>query len=174
MKSWRGAYAGLDFDQMDRLYFPNKGWSSRLACFKNPTEGYSKVVAELIGAHSFGDYVADAKLSDQGSAHGVVPAYDAGMLGGLNNLSGFAQNQLNGDDIRYAGLRDDMRAGVSIETGKVGKPYSETQLTGWMNIEFGIDLPRRRNAARAWLSGLRPFRYRGVECLPFSWNAVTG
>ena len=30
-KSFGGAYAGLDFDQMDRLYFPTSGWSSRLA-----------------------------------------------------------------------------------------------------------------------------------------------
>ena len=156
-KTYGGAYAGLDFNQMDRLYFPTAGWSSRLAYFNSPSEGYSKLLAELNGAHSFGNYVLNAKLSYQGSPKGSLPAYDAGTLGGLNNLSGFAQNQLYGDDIRYAGLRiekiigrlpmglrGDMRAGMSLETGKVGTPYTETQLRGWMNsasIYLGGETP---------------------------------
>lgn len=155
--SYGGAYAGLDFDQMDRLYFPTSGWSSRLAYFNSPSEGYSKVFASLGGAHAFGDYVLNARASYQGSPKGSLPAYDAATLGGFNELSGFAQNQLTGDDIRYAGLRiekiigrlpmglrGDMRAGVALETGKVGKPYTETQLTGWMNsasIYLGGETP---------------------------------
>ncbi len=155
--SFSGAYAGLDFDQMDRLYFPTKGWSSRLAYFNAAGEDYSKVFAQLMGAHSFGDYVLNARVSYQGSPRGVLPAYDAATVGGLNNLSGFAKDQLIGDDIRYAGvriekiigrlpmgLRGDMRAGVSLETGKVGKPYSETRLKGWMNsasIYLGGETP---------------------------------
>ena len=156
-KSYGGAYAGFDFDQMDRLYFPTNGWSSRLAYFDSSGEGYSKVLAQLMGAKSFGDYVLNARLSYQGSPKGTLPAYDAATLGGLNNLSGFATNQLNGDDIRYAGLRiekiigrlpmglrGDMRAGMAFETAKVGKPYTETQLSGWMNsasIYLGGETP---------------------------------
>ncbi|MFZ4535491.1 patatin-like phospholipase family protein [Propionivibrio sp.] len=145
-RSYGGAYAGLDFDQMDRLYFPTSGWSSRLAYFDSSKGGYSKVFAQLMGAYSLGDYVLNARLSYQGSPKGELPVYDAGTLGGLNNLGGFAEGQLIGDDIRYAGiraekiigrlpmgLRGDMRIGMSLETGKVGKPYTETQRTGWMN-----------------------------------------
>ncbi len=155
--SYGGAYATLDFDQMDRLYFPTRGWSSTLAYFNAPSQGYSKLVAQLEGAHSFGDYVLNARLSYQGSPTGVLPAYDAGTLGGFNNLSGFVQNQLNGDDMRYAGvrvekiigrlplgLRGDMRAGVSLETARVGTPYTETQLTGRLNsasIYLGGETP---------------------------------
>ena len=67
------------------------------------------------------------------------------------------QNQLNGDDMRYAGvrvekiigrlplgLRGDMRAGVSLETARVGTPYTETQLTGRLNsasIYLGGETP---------------------------------
>ena len=131
---------------MDRLYFPTRGSSSTLTYFNSPTEGYSKLYAQLAGAHSFGDYVLSARLSYEGSPTGTLPPYDAGSLGGFNNLSGFVQNQLSGDDIRYAGLRaekiigrlplglrGDMRAGISLETGKVGTPYTETQLTGRIN-----------------------------------------
>lgn len=155
--SYGGAYAGLDFDQMDRLYFPTSGWSSRLAYFKSPSQDYSKILASLGAAHAFGDYVLNAKLSYQGSLQGSLPIYDAATLGGLNELSGFAQNQLRGDKISYAGLRiekiigrlpmglrGDMRAGISLETGKVGTTYTETQLSGWMNsasIYLGGETP---------------------------------
>ena len=115
------------------------------------------MLAQLIGAKSFGDYVFNARLSYQGSPKGTLPAYDAVTLGGLDNLGGFAQNQINGDDIRYAGLRvekiigrlpmglrGDMRAGLALETAKVGTLYTETQLSGRMNsasIYLGGETP---------------------------------
>ena len=67
-------------------------------------------------------------------------------LGGFLNMSGFAQGQLLGDDMRYAsvraekivgifplGIRGDMRFGMALETAKVGKPITETRRTGWLN-----------------------------------------
>ena len=144
-ESFGGIYAGLDFDQMDRLYFPTSGWQSRIGYFYSPSEDYSKLVANFMVAHSFGDYVINSKLSYQGSPLGKLPAYDAGTLGGFNNLSGYTANQLVGDDITYGnirvekiigrmpmGLRGDMRLGVAIEAGKVGNPYTETELNGWI------------------------------------------
>ena len=144
-ESFGAAYAGFDFDQMDRLYFPTSGWQSRIGYFYSPSEDYSKLVANFMVAHSFGDYVINSKLSYQGSPSGELPAYDAGTLGGFNNLSGYTANQLVGDDITYGnirvekiigrmpmGLRGDMRLGVAIEAGKVGNPYTETELNGWI------------------------------------------
>ena len=144
-ESFGAIYAGLDFDQMDRLYFPTSGWQSRIGYFYSPSEDYSKLVANFMVAHSFGDYVINSKLSYQGSPLGKLPAYDAGTLGGFNNLSGYTANQLVGDDITYGnirvekiigrmpmGLRGDMRLGVAIEAGKVGNPYTETELNGWI------------------------------------------
>jgi len=145
-RSYGGHYAALDFDQMDRLYFPTSGWSSKVAYFNSPKEGYSKLNAELSGAYALGDYVLNGKLSYQGSLNGNLPIYDAGTLGGFNNLSAFAANQINGDHVRYAslraekiigrlplGLRGDMRIGVALEAGKFGQLYTETQRTGWLN-----------------------------------------
>ena len=141
-----GAYVALDFDQMDRLYFPTAGWSARFGYFDSPTDDYSKLTADVRGAYALNDYVLNAKFSYQGSLQGQLPIYDAGTLGGFHNLGGFAPNQLVGDDVRYfglraekiigrlpLGLRGDMRAGLALETAKVGHPYMETNRTGWLN-----------------------------------------
>ena len=156
-KSFGGQYASLDFDQMDRLYFPTSGWASRMAYFNSPKGGYSKLSAEVRGAYAFNDLVLNAKFSYLGSPRGELPIYDAGSLGGFLNLSGFAPGQLIGDDIRYVGLRaeqiigrlpmglrGDMRAGLAFEAARIGKPYTETQRTGWLNsaaIYLGGETP---------------------------------
>ena len=144
-ESYGGQYFAFDLDQMDRLYFPTAGWSSRFSYFNSPREEYSKLTVDLRAAHAFGDFVVNSKLSYQGALSGHLPISDAGSLGGFLNLSGFASGQLNGDDIRYGGvrfekiigrlplgLRGDMRAGLALEAGKVGTPYTETNRTGWL------------------------------------------
>ena len=143
--SFGGMYTTLDFDQMNRLYFPTTGWSSKMAYFNTPSEDYSKLIASFKVAYPFRDYVINSELSYQGSLTGKLPANNAGTLGGFAKLSGYAQNQLNGDDIRYGnvrfekiigrmpmGFRGDMRLGFTLEAGKVGTPYTETELTGWV------------------------------------------
>ena len=157
-QAYGGEYVTLDFEQMDRLYFPTSGWSSKFAYFNAASQGYSKLTSELKAAYAINDLVLNAKLSYQGSPRGELPTYDAGTLGGFFNLSGFAANQLNGDDIRYAGLRaekivgrpplglrGDLRAGIALETAKIGHPYTETQRTGWLN------------SASLYLGGETPF-----------------
>ena len=143
--SYGAGYLALDFDQMDRLYFATSGWAARVGYFNVPSQDYSKVTADLRAAKAFGDVVVNGKVSYQGSPSGTLPFYDAGTLGGFLNLSGFASGQLVGDDIRYGGvrfekiigrlplgLRGDMRAGLALEAGKVGTPYTETKRTGWL------------------------------------------
>lgn len=145
-EAFGSAYVMVDFDQLDRLYFPTRGWSSSVAYFNSPSGGYSKIFAQLIGVHSLGDFVFNLRLRYQGSLSSSLPAFDAGALGGLNNLAGFAQNELVGDDISYAGLRieriigrfpmglrGDIRLGAALETGKIGTPYTETKVDGWTN-----------------------------------------
>ncbi|MCT6647313.1 hypothetical protein N4G37_14710, partial [Enterococcus faecalis] len=74
-----------------------------------------------------------------GSPRGLLPYYDGATLGGFLNLSAYAYGQLLGDNMRYAslraerivgraplGLRGDMRAGLALEIGKMGTPYTET------------------------------------------------
>ncbi|MBK7565584.1 MAG: patatin-like phospholipase family protein [Propionivibrio sp.] len=143
-ESYGGGFLTLDFDQKNQLYFPSSGWSSRLGYFDVSEKGYSRLLAELQGAYSIGDYVINSGVRYQGSLRGKLPTYDAGTLGGFLNMSGFARNELNGDDITNGnlrfekiigrfpmGLRGDLRAGISLEAGKVGTPYTETQIKGW-------------------------------------------
>jgi NTE family protein len=86
-----------------------------------------------------------------------LPVYDPGSLGGMLNMTAFAVGQLKGDDISMAslraeriigrlplGLRGDMRLGVAFEAAKVGTPYTETNLKGWINstaIYLGGETP---------------------------------
>ena len=49
-----GQYVAFDFDQMDRLYFATRGWSSRVAYFNAPARDYSKLFVDLRGAYAFG------------------------------------------------------------------------------------------------------------------------
>lgn len=151
---WR---ASLDLDQFDRMYFPTKGWAAQLSYFDSAQMHYSRADADLRGAFSLGGTVFNARLRYTGSPHGVLPGYDAGSLGGFQNMMAFAQNQLLGDDIRYAGLRTeqiigrlplglrgDMRLGVAFEAARIGKPYSETGRSGILDstaIYIGGETP---------------------------------
>jgi NTE family protein len=106
---------------------------------------------------SVGDWVLGGRFSYQGSPRGQLPVNDAASLGGMLRMSAFATGQLNGDDIRYGhlraerivgrlplGLRGDMRLGMALETAKIGRPYTETNLRGWINsgaIYLGGETP---------------------------------
>jgi NTE family protein len=151
---WR---ATLDFDQFDRMYFPTRGWAAQLAYFDSPRQNYSRADADLRGAFALGGTVFNARLRYIGSPKGELPLYDAGMLGGFQNMTAFAPNQIIGDDIRYAGLRTeqiigrlplglrgDMRLGLSFEAAQVGMRYSESKLNGILDstaIYIGGETP---------------------------------
>ncbi|MCP5229170.1 MAG: patatin-like phospholipase family protein [Candidatus Accumulibacter sp.] len=144
-KTFGGWFGALDFDQTDRIYFPTKGWSSSVKYFDSDTDGYSKLDAGASGYVSIGDWVLASRLSYQGSPIGQLPVYDLGQLGGMLNMTPFAVGQLKGDDMRYGsiraeriigrlplGLRGDLRFGAALETAKVGRPFTETTLKGWI------------------------------------------
>jgi len=141
-----GIRASLDFDQMNRMYFPTDGWAAKLIYFDSPQSGYSRVDAGLQGAVSWGDTVFNARVAYTGSPRGQLPGYDAAALGGVFNLSAYATNQILGDDISYAGiraerivgrlplgLRGDMRLGVMLEGARAGFRYTETTREGWLD-----------------------------------------
>lgn len=138
-----GWKASLDFDQFDRMHFPTRGWAAQLSYFDSPEVGYSRADANLQGAFALGGTVFNARFRYTGSPRGVLPAYDAGYLGGFLNMTAFAPNQLIGDDIRYAGLRTeriighlplglsgDMRLGFALEAARIGTRYTETKRDG--------------------------------------------
>ena len=136
----------LDLDQFDQLHVPKSGWSARLEFFESSREDYSRAALNLNAAVPLGPWVVGLRGSYTGSTHGRLPVQDAAKLGGFLNLSGFAAGQLSGDKISYAhvraerivgtmplGLRGDMRVGLALETGRVGRPLSEPRRTGWLD-----------------------------------------
>ena len=156
-KRYGGWIAQADLDSTDRLYFPTTGWFSKISYFDSAAEGFSKLNASAGVYTSMGDWVLNSRASYQGSPVGQLPIYDSGSLGGVFNMTAFAPGQLKGDDMTYGslraeriigrlplGLRGDMRLGLMLEAAKVGTPYTETELKGWINstaIYLGGETP---------------------------------
>ena len=141
-----GGFVGLEFDQFNRLYFPSKGWATRLRYFSSPEQNFSRLDARVEGVYPIESYVLGAKATYAGSPSGRLPLFDAGQLGGFLNMSAFATGQLVGDDVTYAqlkvekiigtfplGLRGDMRLGLALEAAYRGEAYTETKRTGVLN-----------------------------------------
>ena len=147
----------LDIDQLNRLYFPTRGWAVAASWFESKSRDYSRAAVELRGAVDLGDFVLGTRLAHTGSPRGTIPAYDAATLGGFLNLSGFAHGQLLGDTVSYAhlraerivsrsplGLRGDLRLGLAYELGRVRGPYTEPRGKGWFDsatIYLGGETP---------------------------------
>ncbi|MBL8421033.1 MAG: patatin, partial [Dechloromonas sp.] len=158
--SYSGWAASLSLDQMNRLYFPTRGWATRFDYFDSSEAGFSRAEGDIQGAFSLGKTVFTGRVNYVGSPKGQLPFFNAGKLGGFLNMSAFARGQILGDDITYAGisaeqiigtfplgLRGDMRLGFALEGAHVGTYYTETNLSG-TNI---------LNSAALYLGGETPF-----------------
>jgi len=140
----RGWQVVADLDQLDRAFFPSRGWSARAAWFRHDGGDYSRLATDLRGARVWGPYVINARLHYTGSTSGRLPLADAGAMGGFLNLSGYVRNQVLADDVRFAivrgekiigrmplGLHGDLRIGLSLEAGSARNRFTETRLDGW-------------------------------------------
>lgn len=145
-KRFGGWAARLNLEQLDRLYLPTHGWSVKGNYFDSPSENYSKADLELRLSQNIRDVIFHGRLYFVGSPKGSLPVFDPARMGGFLNMSGFAPNQIFGDSVNFGsvrvekivgelplGLRGDMRVGVSLESGKVGGRFTETELNGWQN-----------------------------------------
>ena len=152
-----GAKLSLDFDQFDRMYFATRGWAANFSYFDSPLDDYGKISLDLRAAHALGATVLTGRVAYVASTRGQLPLFDAGSLGGFQNMTAFAYNQLLGDEIRYAGiraerivgrlplgLRGDMRFGLAFEAARIGRPYTEIREHGLLDstaIYFGGETP---------------------------------
>jgi NTE family protein len=141
-----GWQASLDFDRFDRMYFPTRGWSAKIAYFNSPKLDYARLDVDLRGAFAVADTVFNARVGYTGSPRGELPVFDAGRLGGFLNMTAFAPNQLLGDQLRYVGLRTeqivgrlplglrgDLRIGLALEAARVQGRYSESGRDRWLD-----------------------------------------
>lgn len=153
----RGWQLVADLDQLDRAFFPSRGWSARAAWFRHDHGDYGRLATELRAARAWGAYVLHGRLHYTGSTSGRLPLADAATLGGFLNLSGYVRDQVLADEVRYAslrgekiigrmplGLRGDLRIGLALEAGRARNRYTETRLEGW------------QGAAAIYLGGTTP------------------
>lgn len=156
-RSLGGWSADIDFDQLDRPYFPSRGWYARLELFSGQQIPYTRLSVDLRGAASWMSYAVNGRLSYVDAVRGTLPAFDAPALGGFLRLSGFNPRQIVGGRAQFASVRaeriigrmpmgfaGDLRAGLSLETGKVDKRFTETGRDGWqpaLSLYLGGETP---------------------------------
>jgi len=141
-----GVIAAIEFDQLNPLHFPSRGWDARLHHYDSSSQGYGRLALDLRGACPLGDYVLGWQLSQTLSTEGNLPFYDAAHLGGFPNLSAFANDQLAGDPASCLQLRaerivgrlppclnGDLRVGLALEAGRVSGRFDPSQRTGWLD-----------------------------------------
>jgi len=154
-----GALFQINLDRRNRLYFPSHGWRADITYFEThqDVEAYKKLTFDLGGAYKLDQFVLGARTSYITSLSGQLPIYDAVMLGGFLNMSGYARNQILGDDALYAhlraerivgrmplGLNGDMRLGLGLEAARLETNYTITAEDDWLNsavIYLGGETP---------------------------------
>jgi NTE family protein len=140
-----GWWVHMDFDRLDRLYFPRSGWALQSSWLDSRQGGFSKARIEWRVVTPVDDFVLGARASWTGSPRGRLPLSEAGRLGGFLSLTGYASGQLIGDGVSYGhvrlerivgrlpmGLRGDMRLGVALEAGKLSDPFTLQRHEGWL------------------------------------------
>ena len=126
-----------EMDRLDRLYFPRGGWSASARWRADERNGWRRLALDGRAVRTWGDWVLGTRASWTGTTRGQLPLAEAPRLGGFLQLTGYATGQLIGEDIGYGhvraervigqlplGLRGDMRFGLALEAGRVGRPYT--------------------------------------------------
>lgn len=152
-----GPYLGFEYDSLDERYFPTRGLylNANIRDVRRVDRDdapFTRASVEFLRAWTLRDYTLQLTAEAGSSTRGVLPIHDAFTLGGPFRLSGFASGQMIGDDMRFGRLMLQRRllppsgimgasvyAGVILEAGKMGVPYTEERLSGWQK-SFGAYL----------------------------------
>jgi NTE family protein len=145
-----GPTAALAIDTYDQPFFPTRGIKLDLTHFdaqrvlSDSGDKYSRTELRWGGAYSFKDWVVLGGIEGGTALKGTLPLADAFTLGGPRRLSGFAVDQLRGAEYALGRIEGQYRldlatplyglaliGGLSVEAGRMTKPYTETSLTGW-------------------------------------------
>ena len=146
--SFGGPTATLRLDTYDQPFFPRKGFRLDVSHFEalhtnDGTEKYSRSEARFGAAVSSGRWTFLAGLEGGATPKGELPLGDAFTLGGPRRLSGFAADQLLGQEYAFGRVEAQYRlhyasplwgltliAGVMAEVGRMNKPFIENTITG--------------------------------------------
>ena len=143
-----GPTATVRIDTYDQPFFPRHGMRLDLTHFEamhvgDGTDKYARSEARLGLAASHQRWTFLAGLEGGATPKGSLPLGDAFTLGGPRRLSGFAPDQLLGQEYAFGRLEAQYRlhyasplwgltliAGVMAEVGRMNKPFIEGALTG--------------------------------------------
>ena len=152
-----GPVATLDIDTYDQPYFPTRGFkfsgsyfdAARVSGNAPQLEPYSRGEARFGAAFSHNRWTYLVGLEGGTAFHGTLPLADAFTLGGPRRMSGFAVDQMLGQDYSYGRLEAQYRmnwasplwgltliGGLTAEAGRMNKLLSDESLAGWQR-SFG-------------------------------------
>jgi NTE family protein len=144
-----GPIAGLSVDTYDQPFFPTRGVKADVTYFDaHHTSGesspYSRIEGRFGAAASRGRWTFLGAVEGGAATSGELPLADSFSLGGPRRLSGFAVDQMRGQD--YFFLRGEAQyrlsfatplyglsliGGIVAEGGRMNRPITETSLSGW-------------------------------------------
>lgn len=150
-ESTGGLTGVLAIDTEDQAFFPTRGYRGNIDYFdafrvSGDQPKYGRLQGNLEGVFSIGDFTVVGEIDGGRTTKGVLPISDLFALGGPRRLSGFANDQFLGEEYTYGRLEGQWRltkpiplvglnliAGVLLEAGRMRKPVTEINLTGWQN-----------------------------------------
>jgi NTE family protein len=142
-----GWFTKLDVDQTDRLYFPTSGWTSSNRYFDSQSDNYSRLDASLGVYHErrrlgAGEQAVVPGFAGRGIA-GVRPGQPRRLrqherfcrrpaAGRRHEVRPVAQPSGSSGACRWA-CAAIFASGSLLEAAKIGRPFTETNLDGWIN-----------------------------------------
>ncbi len=161
-----GVSATYAYDSLDSAFFPTRGGFLYADYDRNLTgfgsdEDFDSWELQLLGAMSFGASKANTVILSGRTAqtiHASAEPQNFNLLGGLFNMSGFAQNQLSGRQLLFGMVQYQRRltgqsfiplsapvyAGISLEQGNLWASRSDIafdDLRGAGSIYLAVDSP---------------------------------
>ncbi|MGE5097581.1 MAG: patatin-like phospholipase family protein [Betaproteobacteria bacterium] len=152
-----GPIAGVSVDTYDQPFFPTRGLKGDVTYFdatrvSGTSSPYSRIEGRFGAAASHGRWTLLGGLEGGTALKGELPLAESFSLGGPRRLSGFAVDQMRGQDYAFGRAEAQYRlnfatplygltfiAGVLAEAGRMNRPITETSLTGWQR-SFGAYL----------------------------------
>lgn len=149
-----GPIAGVSIDTYDQAFFPTRGVRADVTYFdahrvSGGSSPYSRLEGRFGAAASRGRWTMLGGLEGGTALNGELPLADSFSLGGPRRLSGFAVDQMRGQDYVFGRAEAQYRlnfatplygltfiAGVMAEAGRMNRPITETSLSGWQR-SFG-------------------------------------
>lgn len=156
-----GVRASLLLDRLDNAYFPRSGWTFKGEVYSSqPGLGadvrYGKWDANTSAIYSLGDSTVNLTLQSSGRlGNNALPSYEYTQWGGFLKQSGYANNQLLGQQLDFGRLMYYWRvapglllagkyAGFSLELGRMRQPLIPTMSDDWRKSYaafVGMDTP---------------------------------